>query len=91
MPTFNATFLSDEIRFNASMTVEDVTIGASWGDVVIIDKTLPEYEGSYDIIPNVEAQSLPTKDRQTREDIVIRAIPYSETSNVSGTTVVIAS
>ena len=91
MATFNAQFITDAIPFNATMSVASVGIDAEWGDVIIIDRTSPEYEGSYDIIPRLEEQVLPTEKRQTMEDITVRAIPYAETTNVYGTTVVIAS
>ena len=40
------------------------------------------YEGSYDIRPGLLAQTLPTNDRHLHEDILVRAIPYTEVSNI---------
>lgn len=41
------------------------------------------YEGSYDIRPGLLAQTLPTNDRHLHEDILVRAIPYTEVSNIA--------
>lgn len=41
------------------------------------------YEGSYDIRPGLLAQTLPTNDRHLHEDILVRAIPYTEVSNIT--------
>lgn len=47
------------------------------------------YEGEYTIIPSIEEQSMNTKDKLLKENVTIEAIPYYETSNVSGKTVII--
>ena len=48
------------------------------------------YTGSYEAIPKVIEQSLPTKDRWMAHDVVVQAIPYYEVENVErGTTAII--
>lgn len=48
------------------------------------------YTGSYEAIPRVTAQSLPTQDRWLDRDVVIQAIPYHEVENKErGTTAII--
>ena len=48
------------------------------------------YSGSYEVIPRVSAQSLPTKDKSLDKDILVRAIPYHEVENTErGTTAII--
>ena len=48
------------------------------------------YSGSYEAIPRVTAQSLPTQDRWLDRDVVIQAIPYHEVENKErGTTAII--
>lgn len=91
MATFNATFVTEEIAFNATLSVASVELDASWGDVMIIDKTYPDFDGEYDVIPKTTQQVLGTKDKHTTDDITIEAIPYSEVSNLHGTTITIAS
>lgn len=52
--------------------------------------TYPNYDGDYIIIPQVNEQTLETKNKITRENIEIKEIPYSETSNEYGFTITIA-
>lgn len=40
------------------------------------------YEGSYDIMPKLISQTLPTNDRHLYENILVRAIPYTEVTNI---------
>lgn len=47
------------------------------------------YKGTYEVIPKVYSQSLPTKNKVMKENISILEIPYYETSNLSGKTVYI--
>ncbi len=48
------------------------------------------YTGSYEAIPKVTEQSLPTQDRWLDRDVVIQAIPYHEVENIErGTTAII--
>ena len=48
------------------------------------------YSGSYEAIPRVTAQSLPTQDRWLDWDVVIQAIPYHEVENTEcGNTAII--
>ena len=49
------------------------------------------YEGEYRAIPKVIEQSFDTKQKVMKEDFIVEEIPYDETSNIYGTTVVIAS
>lgn len=52
--------------------------------------TYPNYDGEYIITPKVEEQVLETKNKITRENIEVKEIPYSETSNEYGYTITIA-
>ena len=48
------------------------------------------YSGSYEVVPRVTEQSLPTQDRWLDRDVMIRAIPYHEVENKErGTTAII--
>ena len=47
------------------------------GDVLV-------YDGPYEAIPKVEAQTLPTAKKLMREDVSVRAIPYFDVSNPAG-------
>lgn len=45
---------------------------------------LPNYEGSYSVIPKTYEQTLETKNKSMIDDLVVEEIPYSEVSNPSG-------
>ena len=49
----------------------------------------PTYDGSYDIIPRVDEQTLETKNKVLRDDVLVESIPYYQTSNPYGNTVYI--
>lgn len=44
----------------------------------------PEFPGPYEVTPRVEAQLLETREQVMREDVTVHAIPYFETTNLSG-------
>lgn len=50
---------------------------------------LPNYTGAYTIIPTVDDQPLETKNKVLRENILVKSIPYFQTSNEFGDTVYI--
>ena len=58
------------------MTLEQVRI--------IYDSPYPPYTGPTIVTPEIDAQLLPTQKTLVLDDIIIRAIPYYETSNPSG-------
>ena len=47
-------------------------------------ENLPSYTGDYEVTPDVSSQTLSTSQKYMESDLVIKEIPYSETSNVSG-------
>jgi len=52
---------------------------------------IPDYEGSYVVVPEIRSQTLQTKDKKMTDDVLVREIPYYETSNIqNGITVFIA-
>ena len=57
----------------------EVTIGRS--DDIVIDVTKPDgglppgYDGVYEVTPSDEEQRLPTKNRLTKNDIIVKPIP----------------
>ena len=61
------------------------------GEVTVVG-TLPWYEGPYTVTPQAHDEIvLPTRQKSMRSDVTVEEIPYAETSNLHGTTVVIAS
>ena len=51
---------------------------------VAMPMAVPEYDGPYEVTPQVEGQTLPTKNRRLTEDVTVRGIPYSESANTAG-------
>lgn len=51
---------------------------------VIYDSPYPEYTGATDVTPQIIEQTLPTQNTLLKKDIFISAIPYYETTNLSG-------
>ena len=49
------------------------------------------YEGPYTVTPTIEEQVLLTKYKNMEQNVTVEEIPYAETTNDYGTTVVIAS
>lgn len=48
------------------------------------------YTGPYSVIPKIYQQILETKNKLMSDDVTVEEIPYTEVSNISGTTVIIA-
>lgn len=48
-----------------------------------------DYDGAYTITPKTVPQTLETKKKRMTGDLLVLAIPYYETSNQNGTTVII--
>lgn len=56
---------------------------------VPLASAISTYEGSYEIIPKVNAQIVETRSKTMKDDLTVLAIPYYETSNPTGKTVYI--
>ena len=49
------------------------------------------YEGNYEVVPKVDSQTLETREKIMKENLIIKEIPvYEVTNNAGGTTVYIA-
>ena len=69
--------------------ISPVEIDFEFDEIMVIDAD--PYEGPYLVIPKTIDQVLATKNKTMRDDVTVTEIPYAETSNIHGTTVVIAS
>lgn len=45
---------------------------------------IPVYDGPYDAIPKVEAQTLPTAKKLMTDDVTVHGVPFYEVSNDQG-------
>lgn len=83
--------LSDVEGLIGSLSVYDSLTGfltpevSLYGELSIPDEAEMEYyDGSYSVIPSQESQTLDTSDLAMRDDVVIEAIPFYLTTNLSG-------
>lgn len=51
--------------------------------------TINPYIGEYEIVPKIDSQIMRTKNKKMEDDVTVLAIPYYETSNLTGKTVYI--
>ena len=51
---------------------------------IVVSDAHEHYAGDYTVIPQTEAQVLPTKDRIMVDNVTVKAIPYYETDNTQG-------
>lgn len=79
-------FIELETQFSATLN----SVPTICGDIAIAhSQEIAPYTGSYEVVPHVYEQTLPTKSKYMTDDMLIKAIPYYETSNLSGKTVYI--
>ena len=78
---------NDSIR---PASIKDERMRAVKADTAIVYYNADPYEGEYIITPKTEQQVMPTRNKQMRDDVTVKSVPYYETSNASGTTVYIA-
>lgn len=76
--------------FRATFT-ESEPFCACFGEVVEVDHDFDPYPGPYIITPLAwQDQILETKDKTMTDDVTVLEVPYTEVSNIHGTTVSIA-
>lgn len=74
-----------------NVSVSNNSLHSSTGTPVVKEYVNADpYEGSYVVIPEVNAQVLPTLNKRMTDDLTVTGIPYYEVSNTSGITVYIA-
>lgn len=82
--------LSGSVELETQLTATLNSVPTICGDIAIAhSQEIAPYLGPYEVTPRVSAQTMSTKSKYMTEDMLIKAIPYYETSNVSGKTVYI--
>lgn len=78
--------VSPSVAMEGFVSVAPVSLSADvdLGRLEVIHSSLPDYEGEYEVAPDVSARTLSTANKSLRDDIVIDAIPYEEVINSSG-------
>ena len=82
-------FSENKMQFAAQLNAggEDVKrLDATFKDyqAVTIYQEVDPYNGSYEVTPKVEAQTMPTAQKLMTQDVTIKAIPIYNVSNSSG-------
>lgn len=58
-----------------------------WGKseyIPMVNSDAPDYEGTYEVTPTAQEQTLGTMNRLLRNDVTVHKVPYFETGNESG-------
>lgn len=80
-----------EYDLEVEQSTTELSLDTAESITVSISDAIPEYEGSYVVIPDTQSQTLETKDKRMVDDVLVREIPYYETTNQqNGITVYIA-
>lgn len=76
---------------NAGLNMVGVIKSDLLSGTLDIGGTYQDYSGSYNVTPKTEGQILETENKILRQDVLIKRIPYFETSNDYGETIYIGS
>lgn len=83
--------INGSISSDGALTGTLTTSGVLSGDLSMESTSYQTYGGSYDITPSTESQTLNTMNKVMADDVLVREIPYFETSNEYGKTIYIGS
>lgn len=88
--SFPVKFKESTQTFNTKFKESKQTFNANFEDITPITHYVggERYEGTYEVTPTVDAQTLPTAQKVMEEDVVVHKIPYYEVSNNTGGTTV---
>lgn len=86
MLLFNVQFRQTDQKISVQFQDNDKAFGATFKDFqkVTEQADVEIYTGSYDVTPQVDAQSLATKDKFMTDDVRIHEIPFFDVGNTSG-------
>lgn len=84
--SFPARFEESDQSFSAQLKEEEILLHPNFGEVQTVTKYIggEPYDGSYEITPKIEKQTMPTEGKVMVSDVTIHKIPYFEVSNNGG-------
>ena len=85
-------FIDGSMNFDTEVTVGNQLVEVGFDSIQVIteeEEDIEHFEGPYTVIPAVTPQTLATYRLRMDEDLQIEAIPYFETSNQHGETIII--
>lgn len=77
---------NDELRLMTSRMEQirdDAEVNLSIGDITVVIGT-DDYSGDYEVTPSFETQTLNTRLKMMTDDVTVKAIPVSRTTNPAG-------
>lgn len=81
-----------QFRVNFKQSVQKLPVEFKDIQIVTDNSAVDRYEGSYEITPKVDAQTMPTAQKFMTDDVTVKAIPIFDVSNdAGGNTIFIAS
>ncbi len=80
--------LSGQIKAEGMLSGQIFSEGILEGRL-ILPVGYEDYTGEYNVVPKIEAQSLPTADKHLTDNVTVEPIPYYEVSNQKGKTIII--
>ena len=88
-------FFRNNMQLSVDLLKNNKELEADFGEIYRASSNgsdLPNYDGDYIVIPKTSEQVLQTAQKVMLENIVVKEVPYYETSNTAGgNTVYIAS
>ena len=85
MICFDIEFNENDMSLDVEMKEKMEPFCLDFGDIQTVTKAYDEYyDGDYEVTPKITLQTLETKNKIMTDDVVIKGIPYFETSNESG-------
>lgn len=74
---------ADNFVITVQDTAEDFDL-TDTDDVQIIESPTDPYQGEYAVTPSPHEQTLDTSGKRLYDDLIVRPIPFSKTSNIGG-------
>lgn len=81
---FDLHFSSDEEKLDLGFQSDKVEIENKFGQIETVVVHDEVYDGVYEIVPTLEAQTLPTGGKYVPKDINVTGVPNFEVSNIFG-------
>lgn len=82
---FDIEFNNNDMSFDVDMKEKNESFCLDFGNIQTVTKAYDKYYyGDYEVTPKVTSQTLQTKDKLMSDDVVVKEIPFFETSNNAG-------
>lgn len=87
---FYVKFTESNLKFSTKFAESNLKFNVPFNHFQHVSVEAFSYDGAYDVTPTTEPQTLKTKNKYLKDDVVVKSIPYSEIANVAnGITVII--